>query len=157
MFAILTDRRRKPRMAAGLKTGGPNSNDDRYGAWLELQMSRLVAVFCIVLVATSLDAQTDPQAMILSGLGDCIKEAISSVDVNDDVLTFSCAGDKAKILYNLLGNKVRAEVVQDRNGKFENRPFGNNACYHRIEDQNGKRSDDFRCDLLMTIGNALSK
>jgi len=121
-------------------------------------MSRFAAVVCFIFVAASVDAQTNPQAMILSGVSDCIKEAIgtSTVEVNGDLLIFSCTAAKAKILYNFLGRKIRAEVVLDRNGKFENRKFGNNACYHKVEDQSGKAADDFRCDLIMTIGDALS-
>ena len=121
-------------------------------------MSRLAVVVCFIFVAASADAQINPQAMILSGVSDCIKEAIgtSSVEVNGDVLIFSCTAAKAKTLYNFLGKKFRAEVVLDRNGKFENRKFGNNACYHRVEDQSGKAADDFRCDLIMAIGDALS-
>ena len=122
-------------------------------------MSRLGAVILFVLIAASVDAQTDPQAMILSGLSDCIRDAIasSSVKANGDLLIFSCSNAKAKILYNFLGNKIPAEVVLDRNGKFDNRQFGNNACYHRVEDQNGKATDEFRCDLMLTIGDKLSE
>ena len=122
-------------------------------------MSRLGAVILFVLIAASVDAQTDPQAMILSGLSDCITDAIatSSVKVNGDIVIFACSGAKAKILYNFLGNKIPAEVVLDRNGKFDNRQFGNNACYHRVEDQNGKATDEFRCDLMLTIGDKLSE
>ena len=120
-------------------------------------MSRLGAVILFVLIAASVDAQTDPQAMILSGLSDCIRDAIasSSVKANGDLLIFLCSNAKAKILYNFLGNKIPAEVVLDRNGKFDNRQFGNNACYHRVEDQNGKATDEFRCDLIQTIGDKL--
>jgi hypothetical protein len=121
-------------------------------------MIRLVAVVCFVFVVASVGAQTNPQAMTLSGVSDCIKDAIgtSSVEVNGDVLIFSCTAGKAKTLYTFLGRKIRAEVVLDRNGKFENRQFGNNACYHRVEEKSGEAADDFRCDLIMTIGNALS-
>ena len=122
-------------------------------------MSRLGAVISFVLIAASVNAQTDPQAMILSGLSDCIRDAIatSSVKVNGDILILSCSAAKAKILYNFLGNKIPAEVVLDRNGKFENRQFGNNACYHRVEDQGGKAADEFRCDLILAIGDTLSQ
>jgi hypothetical protein len=73
-----------------------------------------------VLIAASVDAQTDPQAIILSALSDCIRDAIasSSVKANDDLLIFSCSNAKAKILYNFLGNKIPAEAVLDRNGKI---------------------------------------
>jgi hypothetical protein len=107
----------------------------------------------------SMGTWTDSQAMILSGVSDCIRDAIStsSVNANGDAVIFSCSAAKAKALYNFLGNKIHTEVVLDRNGKFENRQFGNNACYHRVEDQNGKAADDFRCDLFLTIGEALSE
>ena len=136
-----------------------NSNDALVGAELEVHMSRLGAVISFVLIAASVNAQTDPQAMILSGLSDCMKDAIATNDVkvNGDILIFSCSAGKAKILYNFLGNKIPAEVVLDRNGKFENRQFGNNACYHRVEDQSGKVADDFRCDLILSIGDTLSE
>jgi hypothetical protein len=90
----------------------------------------------------------------MAGVRDCLVEAASANAVEDDgsALVFSCSDAKAKTLYNFLGRKIPAEVVQDRNGKFENRPFGNSACYHRIEDERGKAADDFRCDLILTIG-----
>jgi hypothetical protein len=81
---------------------------------------------------------------------------MNSVEVNEGVVAFSCDGAKAKILYNFLGNAVRNEIVRDRNGKFENRPFGNNACYRRVEDQSGKAADEFRCDLIMITGDAFT-
>ena len=136
-----------------------NSNDGPVGAELEVHMSRLGAVISFVLIAASVNAQTDPQAMILSGLSDCIKDAIATNDVkvNGDILIFSCSAGKAKVLYNFVGNKIPAEVVLDRNGKFDNRQFGSNACYHRSEDQSGKPADEFRCDLILTIGDKLSE
>ena len=120
-------------------------------------MIRTAAAVCFVLISTSARAQISPQAMTLSGVSDCIKEAIgsSSVEQNGNALFFSCSATEAKVLFNLLGRKIQVEVVQDRNGKFENRPFGNNACYHRIEDPNGKPADDFRCDLVVLIGDSL--
>jgi len=121
-------------------------------------MSRLAAVVCFVFVAASVNAQTNPQAMILSAAIDCIKEATTTGTVESDgsALIFSCSAAKAKTLYNFLGSKIRAEIVLDRNGKFENRQFGNNACYHRVEDQSSKAADYFRCDLIIAIGDALS-
>jgi hypothetical protein len=103
-------------------------------------------------------AQISAKELTLAGVSDCVKEAIAanSMENNGPVIIFCCSAAKAKTLYNFLGRKVRAEVVQDSNGKFENRQFGNNACYHRIEDPGGKAADDFRCDLLLTIGDALS-
>ena len=97
--------------------------------------------------------------MILSGLSDCITDAIATsfLKVNGDILILSCSTAKAKILYNFLGNKIPAEVVLYRNGKFDNRQCGNNACYHRVEDQSGKAADEFRCDLFLTIGDSLSE
>jgi len=123
-------------------------------------MSRLTAaVVCFIFVVASANAQPNPQAMALAGVIDCINEATatSSVEHDGDVLVFSCTATKAKTLYNFLGSKIRAEVVLDRNGKFENRQFGNNACYHQVQDQSGKGADDFRCDLIVTIGGALSE
>jgi hypothetical protein len=124
---------------------------------LEVSMRRLVAVACVVFTAAPAYAQINPQSLTLSGVSDCIKEAIAtnSVEVNGTALVFSCRAAKAKALYNFLGRTVRAEVVQDRNGKFENRPFGNSACYRQVEDRSGKTADDYRCDLIMAIGDAL--
>jgi len=121
-------------------------------------MTRLATVVCSFFVAASAHAQISPQSMTLSGVSDCIREAIGtgSVEGNGTGLIFSCSAAKAKALYNFLGRKIRAEVVQDRNGKFENRQFGNSACYHRVQDQAGKAADDFRCDLIMVVGDALS-
>ena len=115
-------------------------------------------VMSFVLAGVPGYAQISPQALTLAGLNDCIKEALDAGSVEDDgtILIFSCSAAKAKTLYNFLGRKVRAEVVQDRNGKFENRHFGNNACYHRVEDPNGKSADEFRCDLILAIGDILS-
>ena len=121
-------------------------------------MSRWVAAICFMLITASGYAQINPQALTLAGVSDCMKEAIStsSVEDNGSVIIFSCSAAKAKTLYNFLGRKVRAQIVQDRNGKFENRQFGSNACYHRIEDPSGKAADDFRCDLILAIGDVLS-
>jgi len=115
-------------------------------------------VICLLLVNTSSHAQIGPKELTLAGVSDCIQEAIgtSSMENNGPVIIFFCSAAKAKTLYNFLGRKVRAEVVQDNNGKFENRQFGNSACYHRIEDPGGKAADDFRCDLILTIGDVLS-
>jgi hypothetical protein len=122
-------------------------------------MSRLVLVACFLLAATSSYAQINAQTLTLAGVRDCLSDAISNnaMEDNGSAIVFSCSADKAKTLYNFLGRKVRAEVVQDHNGKFENRPFGNSACYHRVEDEGGNTADDFRCDLILAIGDALSE
>ena len=119
--------------------------------------SPLVLLLLIALIAVSADAQISSRTLTLSAISDCIKDVIAanSVEDNGGVLVFPCTAARAKALYNFLGQKIRADIVQDRNGKFENRPFGNNACYHRIEDENGKSADEFRCDLLLTVGDEL--
>jgi len=121
-------------------------------------MGRLIIMICFVLVTAPSHAQIGAKELTLAGMSDCIKEAIGtgSMENNGPVIIFFCNTEKAKTLYNFLGKKVRSEVVQDRNGKFENRQFGNNACYHRIEDSDGKAADDFRCDLLLTVGDVLN-
>ena len=113
-------------------------------------MRRLAFIICLVLVAAPGYAQIGAKELTMAGMSDCIKEAIGtgSVENNGPVVIFFCSAAKARILYNFLGSKVHADVVQDSNGKFENRQFGNNACYHRIEDPSGKAADDFRCDLI---------
>jgi hypothetical protein len=118
-----------------------------------------LAILCFVLVSAPAYAQVNPQALTLAGVSDCVQEAIATGSVEDSgsVIIYSCSEIKAKTLYNFLGRKVRAQIVQDRNGKFENRPFGNNACYHRVEDPSGKAADDFRCDLILAIGDILSE
>jgi hypothetical protein len=123
----------------------------------ETSMTHLIAALCLLLISTSAIAELGPQAITLSGMSDCLKEAIgnNSVEQNGNTLFFSCSEAKAKILFNLLARKIRAEVVQDPNGKFENRQFGNSACYHRVEDAAGKPADDFRCDLVILTGDAL--
>jgi hypothetical protein len=120
-------------------------------------MRRLSPLVILFLIAVSADAQISSRTMTLSAISDCIKDVIAAnaVEDNGGVLIFPCTAARAKALYNFLGQKIRTDVVQDRNGKFENRPFGNNACYHRIEDQNGKSADEFRCDLVMTVGDEL--
>jgi len=97
--------------------------------------------------------------LTLAGVSDCIAEAIAtnSVERDGSIIIFSCNAAKARTLYNFLGRRIRADVVQDRNGKFENRQFGNSACYHRVEDESGKTADEFRCDLIMPIGDVLSE
>jgi hypothetical protein len=109
--------------------------------------------------ATPGSAQINARTLTLAGVSDCIAEALANNTVDDDgvAIIFSCTSAKARTLYNFLGKKIRAEVVQDRNGKFENRAFGNSACYHRIEDQSGNMADEFRCDLIMAIGDALGE
>jgi hypothetical protein len=121
-------------------------------------MIRKIAIAFVLLFLTSASAQIGPQAVTSSGISDCIREAIgnSAVEQNGNAMSFSCSDTKAKVLFNLLARKVQVEVIQDRNGKFENRPFGNNACYHRIEDATGKLADDFRCDLILLIGDSLA-
>jgi len=121
-------------------------------------MKRLVAGAIFSLVSASVHAEISPQAVTSSGISDCIKEAIgnSTVEQNGNALFFSCSEARAKVLFNLLARKIRLEVVQDRNGKFENRQFGNNACYHRVEDETGKPTDDFRCDVVVLIGDSLA-
>lgn len=121
-------------------------------------MKRLAAAAIVTVVSASADAQISPQAVTSSGISDCIKEAIgnSSVEQNGNALFFSCSEARAKVLFNLLARKIQLEVVQDRNGKFENRQFGNNACYHRVEDATGKPTDDFRCDVVVLIGDSLA-
>jgi hypothetical protein len=118
-----------------------------------------LAVLGFVFVSASAYAQINPQALTVAGLSDCIKDAIATGSIEDSspVIIYSCSEAKAKTLYNFLGRKVRAEIIQDPNGKFENRHFGNSACYHRVEDPGGKAADDFRCDLILAIGDILSE
>ena len=121
-------------------------------------MRRLIVLTCFLLASLPSYAQIGAKELTFAGVNDCIKEAVgtSSVENNGPVLILYCNAERAKTLYNFLGRKIRSEVIQDRNGKFENRQFGNNACYHRIEDSNGKAADEFRCDLLLMIGDVLS-
>src|SRR5579863_8709781 len=103
-------------------------------------MRNVAIVMFLMLVAPAGYAQIGTNELTLAGVSDCMKEAISagSVERNGPTVIFFCNADKAKTLYNFLGRMVRSEIVQDRNGKFENRQFGNNACYHRTADPNGK-------------------
>ena len=121
-------------------------------------MKRLVTGAILFAVSAFVHAEIGPQAVTASGISDCIKEAIesSSVAQNGNALFFSCSEARAKVLFNLLARKVQLEIVQDRNGKFENRQFGNNACYHRVEDVAGKPADDFRCDVIVLVGDSLA-
>jgi hypothetical protein len=128
-------------------------------------MRRLAVIFCSVATAGAFaampcSAQVNARTLTLAGVSDCIAEALANnaVDADgDDAIVFSCTAAKARTLYNFLGKKIRAEVVQDRNGKFENRAFGHSACYHRIEDQSGNVADEFRCDLIIAIGDAIAE
>jgi hypothetical protein len=122
-------------------------------------MRRLLLVGCFLLASTSGYSQIDAHTLTLAGVRDCVMDAVGNNAMENDgsAIIFSCSAAKAKTLYNFLGRNVRAETVQDRNGRFENRAFGNSACYHQVEDASGKTADDFRCDLIMTIGDALSE
>jgi len=108
----------------------------------------------IASAATPGAAQIDAATLTLAGVTDCIAEAIATnaVDGDGSVVIFSCTAAKARTLYNFLGRKIGAEAVQDRNGKFENRAFGSGACYHHIEDSDGNAADEFRCDLILSVG-----
>ena len=118
-----------------------------------------IALAGAVLAATPGAAQINPRTLTLAGVSDCLAEALANnaVDGGGNALSFSCTATKARTLYNFLGKKIPAEVVQERNGKFENRAFGDSACYHRIEDQSGNAVDEFRCDLIIVIGDALGE
>jgi hypothetical protein len=118
-------------------------------------MRRLAITCCAVFATTSLHAEINTRTLTVAGISDCLVEAVSANAVDDDgsAITFSCSAARARTLYNFLGKKIPAELVHDRNGKFENRPFGSGACYHRIEDERGRAADDFRCDLILSVGN----
>lgn len=120
-------------------------------------MRGFAALSCVMFAATSSYAEINQRSLTVAGLTDCLAEAIATSSVADDgsIVIFSCNAAKAKTLYNFLGRKIRTELVHDQNGKFENRAFGNSACYHRVEDQGGKTADEFRCDLIMGIGDIL--
>jgi hypothetical protein len=120
-------------------------------------MRKLAMIICSTLAASPGQGQISANELTYAAINDCMKEAIGtgSVDSSGAIIVFFCNAEKAKTLYNFLGRKVHAEIVQDRNGKFENRQFGNNACYHRNEDANGKFADEFRCDLILVIGDTM--
>jgi hypothetical protein len=128
-------------------------------------MLRLAVLFFIVSAGGAFIAppgsaqQINSRTLTLAGVKECLTEAMAGNAIDDDgaVVIFSCTDGKARTLFNFLGKKIRTEVVQDRNGKFENRAFGNSACYHRIEDQSGAAVDEFRCDLIMVIGDSLGE
>jgi hypothetical protein len=127
-------------------------------------MHRLTVTSCIAFAAVAFAAapgvaQIGPRTLTLAGVTDCLAEAIATQTVSEDgdAIAFSCHAAKARTLYNFLGRKIHTEVVQDRNGKFENRAFGHSACYHRIVDSEGNAADEFRCDLILAIGEALGE
>ncbi|WP_315739234.1 MULTISPECIES: hypothetical protein [unclassified Bradyrhizobium] len=117
-------------------------------------MKKFIMFICLALPSVSAAAEVGSKDLIVASINDCLKEAVSAGGLEDggDAIILACKGDKAHVLFNMLGGKIRAEIVQDKNGKFENRPFGNNTCYHRIEDAGGKTSDEFRCDLVLVTG-----
>jgi hypothetical protein len=104
-------------------------------------------------------AQVNPHTLTVAGVTDCIAEAVAAQAISEegDAIAFSCNAARARTLYNFLGRRIHTEVVQDRNGKFENRAFGHSACYHRIEDAEGNAADEFRCDLILAVGEALGE
>ena len=97
---------------------------------MEPYMRRLIFVICLVLISAASHSEIGEKELVIAGVNDCMKEAIGtdSVESNGPVIVYFCGSDKAKTLYNFLGKAVRAEIVKDSNGKFENRPFRNNAC-----------------------------
>jgi hypothetical protein len=118
-----------------------------------------IAVALAALPGNAQIAQVNVRPLTLAGISDCLTEAIATNTVEDDgaVAVFSCSAATARALYDFLGQKIRAEIVEDSDGKFENRAFGNSVCYHRIADAAGKFADEFRCDLVMAIGEALGE
>ncbi|WP_315705408.1 MULTISPECIES: hypothetical protein [unclassified Bradyrhizobium] len=116
-------------------------------------MKKFILFICLALPSASA-AEVGRKELIFAGVNDCLKESVSAGGLEDggDAIILACKGDKARVLFNMLGGKIQSEVVQDKNGKFENRPFGNNACYRRVEDAGGKTSDEFRCDLVVVTG-----
>jgi len=118
-----------------------------------------VALAAVAVSTAPAAAQINTRTLTLAGVSDCLAEAIATKSVDEDgvAMVFSCTDAKARTLYNFLGRKIHAEVVEDRNGKFENRAFGNSACYHRIVDQSGHAADEFRCDLVIAVGEALGE
>jgi hypothetical protein len=104
-------------------------------------------------------AQINAATLTLAGMSDCIAEAIATnaVDGDESFVAFFCTAATARTLYNFLGKKIHTETVHDRNGRFENRKFGHSACYHHVEDAAGNPADEYRCDLLMAIGEALGE
>jgi hypothetical protein len=122
-------------------------------------MKKIAFIIGLALLGSPSRAEMGLKDLTLAGVGDCLSEAITANSLEDggDAIILSCRADKARILFNILAKKVRAEAVQDKNGKFENRQFGSNACYHRIEDPDGKTSNDFRCDLILITGDALKE
>lgn len=121
------------------------------------KMNCLTCLLFAVALSHPAHAQVGAKDLTLSSLSDCVREAMGAGSVEDagGAVVLSCNAEKAKVLFNFLGKKVPAQVVQDKNGKFENRPFGNNACYHRIEDSSGKSANEFRCDLILVTGDVL--
>src|SRR5260370_19368748 len=103
----------------------------------EAHMIRLAVVSSVAFVATSSYAQINVRTLTLAGVSDCITEAIATNSVEDEgpVIVFSCNAGRAKTLYNFLGRRIRSELVQDRNGKFENPQFGTSPFYHPVATQ----------------------
>ena len=120
-------------------------------------MKKLALIICLAVPSVCAGAEVGWKDLVVASMSDCLKEAMAAAALEDggDAIILACRGDKARILFNMLGEKIHAELVQDKNGKFENRPFGNNTCYHRIEDAGGKPSNEFRCDLVLVTGDAL--
>jgi hypothetical protein len=117
------------------------------------------AIVLAAFTASPGKAQVNSSALTLAGVTDCLAEAIATraVDGDGTAVIFSCTATTARTLYNFLGRKVTVEVVEDRNGKYENRAFGNSICYHQIEDQAGNAADEFRCDLMLAVGEVLGE
>lgn len=118
-----------------------------------------IAMTAAALSVAPAAAQINTRTLTLAGVSDCLADAIATKSVDEDgiAIAFSCTDAKARTLYNFLGRRIHAEVVEDRNGKFENRAFGNSACYHRIVDTGGRAADEFRCDLVIAVGEALGE
>lgn len=128
--------------------------------WAVSPIVLAAAVFAAaVLAAQPGYPQSNVRTLTLAGVSGCLAEALANNAVDDDgtIVVFSCTAAKARTLFDFLGKRIPAEVVRDSSGRFENRAFGNSACSHRTEDQSGNATDEFRCDLIMAIGEALAE
>jgi len=112
-------------------------------------MNKFALVICLLLVSASSHAQLATEFTI-AGVTDCMKEAIetNSVENSGGVVVFSCNTVKARTLFNFLGRKIRIEVVQDKNGKFENRQLETTRVTTGSKIPAAKAADEFRCDLV---------
>lgn len=121
-------------------------------------MRRVLFAAAISLLAGKATAITISTPLIDSAAS-CITQSVEAnrISKNGEYVQFACVGSSAKKMFDQLSRSVASQIVDDQNGTFDNRPFGQSACYHGIKGANGNSDSWFRCDLNLEIGAPLDQ